>query len=236
MSKNIDVNEIEKFSQLAKEWWDPNGKCKPLHIINPLRLDYIEQHCDENLVGKNLLDVGCGGGILSESLARLNANVTGLDLAQASLEVAKKHAQQNGLNINYIQSTIEDYASQSPIQYDIITCMELLEHVPEPESVIHACAKLLKPGGKLFLSTINRNHKAKLLLIYGAEYIARLVPKGTHDFNRFIRPSELMDFVEQAGLRTQDVIGMEYHLLKNKFKLGNNIDVNYILMATKISE
>lgn len=232
MSKNIDVNEINKFSQLASQWWDPNGQCKPLHIINPLRVDYIQQQCG-SLQHKEILDVGCGGGILSESLAKLGANVTGIDLADQSLAVAKLHAEQNGLTITYKKQTVEDLANQTPAQYDVITCMELLEHVPDPTSIISACVKLLKPNGKLFLSTINRNHKARLLLILGAEYIAKLVPKGTHDFNRFIRPSELMTWVERSGLEVKDVIGMEYHLLRNKFKLSTNIDVNYILLAQK---
>lgn len=235
MSQNIDFNEINKFSQLASQWWDPNGKCKPLHIINPLRVDYLQQQCG-SLLNQEILDVGCGGGILSESLAKLGAKVTGIDLADESLAVAKLHAEQNGLTITYLKQTVEDLAMQSPAQYDLITCMELLEHVPEPYSIINACAKLLKPNGKLFLSTINRNHKARLLLIFGAEYIARLVPKGTHDFNRFIRPSELMSLVEQSGLEVKDVIGMEYHLLKNQFKLGTNVDVNYILQAQNTHE
>ncbi|MCO6536473.1 MULTISPECIES: bifunctional 2-polyprenyl-6-hydroxyphenol methylase/3-demethylubiquinol 3-O-methyltransferase UbiG [unclassified Gilliamella] len=232
MSQNIDQNEIDKFSRLAADWWNPNGKCKPLHIINPLRVDYIKQKCG-SLTNKLVLDVGCGGGILSESLARLEANVTAIDLADESLTVAKIHAEQNGLTIDYQKQTVEKHAQQHPAKYDVITCMELLEHVPDPFSVIQACAKLLKPGGKLFLSTINRNHKAKLLLIYGAEYIARLVPKGTHDFNRFIRPSELMAFVEQAKLDVEAIIGMEYLLFKNQFKLSPNVDINYILMAQK---
>jgi 2-polyprenyl-6-hydroxyphenyl methylase / 3-demethylubiquinone-9 3-methyltransferase len=232
MSQNIDQNEINKFSQLAADWWNPNGKCKPLHIINPLRVDYIKQKCG-SLTNKFVLDVGCGGGILSESLAKLEANVTAIDLADESLTVAKIHAEQNGLTIDYQKQTVEKHAQQHPAKYDVITCMELLEHVPDPFSVIQACAKLLKPGGKLFLSTINRNHKAKLLLIYGAEYIARLVPKGTHDFNRFIRPSELMAFVEQAKLDVEAIIGMEYLLFKNQFKLSPNVDINYILMAQK---
>jgi len=233
MSHNIDTKEIDKFSQLASEWWDPNGKCKPLHIINPLRVEYIKQHCGQNLTGKSLLDVGCGGGILSESLAKVGAKVTGLDLAEASLDIANNHAKQNQLVIKYIKSSIEEHAKQVQQQYDIITCMELLEHVPYPNSIINACANLLKPQGKLFLSTINRNYKAKLLLIYGAEYITRLVPRGTHDFDRFIRPSELMEMVSRARLQTKDIIGMEYHVLKNQFLLGKNIDVNYILMAEK---
>jgi 2-polyprenyl-6-hydroxyphenyl methylase / 3-demethylubiquinone-9 3-methyltransferase len=232
MTQNIDLNEIDKFAKLAAQWWDPNGQCKPLHTINPLRVDYIKQQSGD-LNQKNVLDVGCGGGILSESLAKLGANVTAIDLADEALVVAKSHAEQNGLTINYQHQTVEQHANQHPAQYDVITCMEMLEHVPDPFSIINACAELLKPGGQLYLSTINRNNKAKLLLIYGAEYIARLVPKGTHDFNRFIRPSELMDWVEQANLVVKDIIGMEYHLLSNQFRLGSNVDVNYIVMAQK---
>lgn len=229
---NVDPNEISKFSQLANAWWDPNGLCKPLHIINPLRMDYILRQ-SLSLKGLQVLDVGCGGGILSESLAQQGAYVTGLDLAEQSLAIARLHAKQNALSIDYIAQSAEQHAELFALHYDIITCMELLEHVPDPRSVVQACARLLKPQGKLFLSTINRNHKAKLMLIYGAEYIAKLVPKGTHDFNRFIRPSELMAWVEGSGLTVQGVIGMEYHLLKNQFILGPNIDVNYILLAEK---
>lgn len=229
---NIDQHEIDKFSAMASEWWDPNGKCKPLHIINPLRLDYILQKSG-NLTNKYILDVGCGGGILTESLAKQGAIVTGLDMAEQSLHVARMHAIESQLNIDYVQQDIESYAQQHPERYDIITCMEMLEHVPNPESIIHACKSLLKPNGLLFLSTINRNNKSWLMLIVGAEYIARLVPKGTHDFNKFIRPSELMNWVENSGMKTDDIIGMQYNLLNNKFSLGKNIDVNYIMLATK---
>lgn len=232
MNQNIDLNEIKKFSALADEWWDPNGRCKPLHLINPLRVDYIKSQCGD-LTEKSVLDVGCGGGILSESLAKLGANVTGIDMAESSLNVARLHAKYNQLIINYIKCSVEEYEIDQPLQYDIITCMELLEHVPDPQSIITACAKLLKPQGKLFLSTINRNYKAKILMIVAAEYIAKLVPKGTHDFDRFIRPSELMNMVEVADLKTTDIIGMEYHLLQNEFRLTKNVDVNYILIAEK---
>lgn len=234
MPQNIDLNEINKFAKMAQEWWDPNGTCKPLHIINPLRVQYIQLQCGD-LTDKHVLDVGCGGGILSESLAKLGAHVTGLDMAQESLNVAQHHAKQNGLTINYLKSSIEDYAKTIDQRFDVITCMELLEHVPEPQSIITACAKLLKPNGQLLMSTINRNHKAKILLIYGAEYIVRLIPKGTHDFNRFIRPSELMQYIENANLQTNDIIGMEYQLLRNRFILSNKVDVNYIITASKLN-
>jgi len=234
MTQNIDYNEISKFSQLAAQWWDPNGKCRPLHIINPLRVDYIKQQigCLEN---KRVLDVGCGGGNKAKLLLIYGAEYIARMVPKGSLAVAQLHAKENNLVISYQKQTVEDHAKEHPAHYDVITCMELLEHVPDPFSIIQACATLLKPNGKLFLSTINRNHKAKLLLIYGAEYIARMVPKGTHDFNRFIRPSELMNWVEQAKLDVEDIIGMEYHILKNEFKLGPNIDVNYILTAQKTS-
>ena len=232
MSTNIDFSEINKFSQMASQWWDPNGECKPLHIINPLRVEYIQKQCG-NLAHKKLLDVGCGGGILSESLAKLDANVTGLDMSLSALNVAREHAKQNQLTVEYLHTSVEQHAKQFPQHYDVITCMEMLEHVPSPQSIISACATLLKPNGKLFLSTINRNIKAKMLLIFGAEYIAKLVPKGTHDFEKFIRPAELMHFVEQAHLQNRDIIGIEYQLLKNEFRLSDNVDVNYILMAKK---
>ncbi|WP_392566902.1 bifunctional 2-polyprenyl-6-hydroxyphenol methylase/3-demethylubiquinol 3-O-methyltransferase UbiG [Utexia brackfieldae] len=229
---NVDQSEIDKFSAMASEWWDPNGKFKPLHTINPLRVEYILSQTGD-LMGKSVLDVGCGGGILTESLAKLGATTTAIDMAELSLNIAKTHAQAQHLTIDYRLESIEQHLAQTSQRYDVITCMEMLEHVPDPHSIIDSCAKLLKPQGKLFLSTINRNHKSRLMLIIGAEYIARIVPKGTHDFNKFIRPSELMGWIEQAGLATQAFIGMEYHLLGNKFTLGRNIDVNYIALATK---
>ncbi|QIQ21787.1 bifunctional 2-polyprenyl-6-hydroxyphenol methylase/3-demethylubiquinol 3-O-methyltransferase UbiG [Zophobihabitans entericus] len=226
-STNIDQDEIAKFSAMAAEWWDPKGKFKPLHIINPLRLDYVLQKAG-NLSGKQILDVGCGGGILTESLAKQGGIVTGLDMAEASLNIAKAHAAQNQLTIQYILQSVEEHAQNNPQKYDVITCMEMLEHVPSPESIIQACATLLKPDGHLFLSTINRNNKSRFMLIVGAEYIARLVPIGTHDFHKFIRPSEMMNWASQANLKTEEFIGIEYHLLKNEFSLSRNIDVNYI--------
>lgn len=232
---NIDVTEIDKFSAIAPEWWDPNGKFKPLHMINPLRINYILSKT-ESLIGKKILDVGCGGGILAECLAELGAHVTGLDMAELSLNVAKSHAQTRQLVIDYRLESIEQHlANGGGERYDVITCMELLEHVPSPASIIDACASLLKPEGQLFLSTINRNYKSRLLLIIGAEYIAKIIPKGTHDFSRFIRPSELVRWLEQSGLRTKELMGMEYNLLKNNFSLGENIDINYLAYAQKES-
>lgn len=227
---NIDQREIDKFAAISAEWWDPHGKFKPLHRINPLRIDYILSKV-ESLENKKILDVGCGGGILSEALAKFGAEVTGIDMSQAALDCANAHAQAQQLSITYLLESIEQHFETTNNQYDIITCMELLEHVPNPASIIHACAGLLAPNGKLFLSTINRNHKSRLMLIIGAEYIARILPIGTHHYNKFIRPSELMQWMQQSGLHTKEFMGMEYNLLKNQFKLGKNIDVNYLAYA-----
>lgn len=229
---NIDVTEIDKFSAIASEWWDPNGKFKPLHMINPLRINYILSKT-KSLIGKKILDVGCGGGILTECLAELGAHVTGLDMAELSLNVAKAHAQRRQLVIDYRLESIEQHLANNNERYDIITCMELLEHVPSPASIIDACTSLLKPQGQLFLSTINRNYKSHLLLIIGAEYIAKIIPKGTHHFSKFIRPSELVRWLDQSGLDTKELMGMEYHLLKNNFNLSENIDINYLAYAKK---
>lgn len=235
--QNSDQNEINKFSKLAEDWWNLEGSSKPLHQINPIRLDYIKMqlqlHFKQNLSDLDGLDVGCGGGILTESLAKLNVNMTGLDLSTDALTVAKNHAQSENLTIDYIEESIESFAQKKSAQFDFITCMEMLEHVPDPASVIQACAQLLKPDGLLFLATINRNLKSKLFMIYGAEYLTKMVPKGTHDFARFIRPSELIQFLEQAQLSTQDLIGMEYKLFNQQFALSDNVEINYILMAKK---
>lgn len=230
---NVDLSEIRKFSSMAAEWWDPAGKFKALHMINPLRLQYILDKIP-NLAGKKVLDIGCGGGILSESLARQGAQVVGLDCAEKSLQIAKIHARQENLSISYYLESAEEHVKKHADQYDIITCMELLEHVPSPSSVINSCAALLVPKGTLFLSTINRNTKSRLFLIVGAEYITHMLPVGTHNFNKFIRPSELMQWLEQNQFTTNEFKGMEYRLFeKNHFILSDNVDVNYLTYATK---
>lgn len=231
-SANVDDQEIAKFSALASRWWDLEGEFKPLHRINPLRLEYIMEHT-EQLFDKRVLDVGCGGGILSESLAQIGANVTGLDMGAEPLEVARLHAAESGLTINYVQSTVEDYAEQYANQFDVVTCMEMLEHVPDPASVVEACAKLVKPGGRVFFSTINRNTKAWLFAIVGAEYLLNMVPKGTHDINKCIRPAELLGFIDQTDLFAKHIIGLHFNPLKNHFYLGPNVDVNYMVCCVK---
>src|SRR5665811_1332521 len=190
---NADPIELEKFSQLAHKWWDPNSEFKPLHDINPLRLGYIDRHA--GLAGKTVLDVGCGGGILSESMAGLNANVTGIDLSDKALQVARLHLLESGKQVSYRKIAVEDIAIECPGQFDIVTCLEMLEHVPDPDSVIVSCAKLVKPGGQVFFSTLNRNPKSYLFAIIGAEYVLNLLPRGTHDYARFIKPSELAQFL-----------------------------------------
>jgi 2-polyprenyl-6-hydroxyphenyl methylase/3-demethylubiquinone-9 3-methyltransferase len=224
---NADPIELEKFSQLAHKWWDPNSEFKPLHDINPLRLEYINRHA--GLTGKTVLDVGCGGGILSESMASLNANVTGIDLSDKALQVAKLHLLESGKQVNYRNIAVEDLATEQPAHYDVITCMEMLEHVPDPQSVIAACAKLLKPGGWIFFSTLNRNPKSYLLAIIGAEYVLNLLPRGTHDYAKFIKPSELAQSCRNAGLNMENIIGMSYNLLSKEYSLGKDTDVNYMI-------
>lgn len=228
-SVNVDNSEIEKFSQLADKWWDKTGEFKPLHDINPLRLDYIDAQA--HLQGKNVLDVGCGGGILSESMALRGADsVLGIDMAEKSLAVAQLHAEQTQLsNISYRCISVEDLANEMPQAFDVVTCMEMLEHVPDPVSIIRSCAKLVKPNGKVFFSTINRNPKSYLHAILGAEYLLNLVPKGTHDWQKFITPAELARMAREAKLDIVHTQGMSYHLLKKQYYNTDNIDVNYML-------
>jgi 2-polyprenyl-6-hydroxyphenyl methylase/3-demethylubiquinone-9 3-methyltransferase len=228
---NADPIELEKFSQLAHKWWDPNSEFKPLHDINPLRLDYIDRHA--GLAGKTVLDVGCGGGILSESMAGLNANVTGIDLSDKALQVAKLHLLESGKQVDYRKVAVEQLAAEQPGHYDVVTCLEMLEHVPDPRSVIAACAKLVKPGGWVFLSTLNRNPKSYLLAVIGAEYVLNLLPRGTHDYAKFIKPSELARACRNAGLNLENIIGMSYNPLTQAYSLGSNTDVNYMIACRK---
>ncbi|WP_417705163.1 bifunctional 2-polyprenyl-6-hydroxyphenol methylase/3-demethylubiquinol 3-O-methyltransferase UbiG [Rheinheimera aquimaris] len=229
---NVDPDEIAKFNDIASRWWDPDGEFKPLHLLNPVRLSYISDEL-QGLFGKTVIDIGCGGGILAESMARSGANVTGLDMAQDSLNVARLHALEAGVTINYQQATAEQYAAEHGEQFDVVTCMEMLEHVPEPMSVIQACADLAKPGATLFFSTLNKTWKAYLLAIVGAEHVMKLVPKGTHEFSKFIRPSALMRYLEQAGLEITDATGLHFNPVSNSFKTGPGLDVNYIVVARK---
>lgn len=225
---NVDHQEIAKFEAIASRWWDLEGEFKPLHRINPLRLGYISQHA-EGLFGKKVLDVGCGGGILAESMAREGADVTGLDMGAEPLQVARLHALESGVAVDYVQETVEAHAHAHPGLYDVVTCMEMLEHVPDPQSAVQACAKLVKPGGHVFFSTINRNAKAWMMAVIGAEYVLKMVPRGTHDIKKFIRPAELMHWVDSTPLREKHITGLHYNPLTDHFKLGPNVDVNYML-------
>lgn len=230
---NIDAAEIEKFSQLAEKWWDPAGEFKPLHDINPLRLDYIDRLAA--LSGKAVLDVGCGGGILSESMAQRGAaSVLGIDMADKSLHTARLHAQQQGVdNLTYRCVSVEDLAAEMPQAFEVVTCMEMLEHVPDPESVVRACAKLVKSGGLVFFSTLNRNAKSYLHAIIGAEYMLDLVPKGTHDWQKFIKPAEMGRMARHAGLDVFHTQGMSYNLLTKKYFSTDDVSVNYMLACRK---
>lgn len=223
---NVDPAEIAKFEELAARWWDPHSEFKPLHDINPLRLDYIDRL--EPLSGKRVLDVGCGGGLLSEGMAARGAQVTGIDMGEAPLSVARLHLYESGLEVDYRQITAERMAEEAPGAFDIVTCLEMLEHVPAPDSVIAACARLVRPGGLVVFSTINRNPKAYLLAIVGAEYVLRMLPKGTHDFRKFIRPSELDAWARAAELELCDLTGMSYNPLTATYSLGRDVDVNYL--------
>jgi 2-polyprenyl-6-hydroxyphenyl methylase / 3-demethylubiquinone-9 3-methyltransferase len=224
---NADPAELEKFSNLAHRWWDPAGEFKPLHDINPLRLDWIAQHAP--LEGARVLDVGCGGGILAEAMARRGAKVTGIDLSEKALRVAQLHLLESKLDIRYELSSVDDVAGE----FDTVTCMELLEHVPDPAAMVAACARLVRPGGQVFFSTINRNPKSYLFAVVGAEYLLGLLPKGTHDYQRFIKPSELSRWSRAAGLRVDELIGMTYNPLTRIYRLGADCDVNYLLRASR---
>jgi len=229
--QNVDSQEIAKFEALASRWWDKESEFKPLHDINPLRVNYIDERA--NLPGKKVLDVGCGGGILSEGLSQRGAHVTGIDMGEAPLSVAKLHGLESGVKVDYLKITVEELASQEAGSYDVVSCLEMLEHVPEPASVVKACFDLLKPGGQLFLSTLNRNPKSFLFAIVGAEHILKMLPKGTHEFKKFIRPSELANHVRSAGFEMKDITGMTFNPLTKRYKLGNDVDVNYLMYAVK---
>jgi len=224
---NADQIELDKFAQLAHRWWDPNSEFKPLHDINPLRLDYIDRVV--GLAGKTVLDVGCGGGILSESMAQRGATVTGIDLGDKALKVAKLHKLESGVNVDYRLISAEDLAQEQPQRYDAVTCMEMLEHVPDPAQVVQACARLVKPGGHVFFSTLNRNAKSYLFAVVGAEYVLNLLPRGTHDYAKFIKPSELSRYCRDAGLDVADVTGMSYSPFSKTYSLGKDTSVNYLL-------
>jgi len=230
---NVDQSEIDKFSALAHRWWDPTSEFKPLHAINPLRLGWIESIT--SLAGKKVLDVGCGGGILAESLSKAGGIVTGIDLSNKALKVAELHQLESNTSVQYRSISAEDLAKQEPENYDVVTCMEMLEHVPDPSSVVQACANLCKPGGSIFFSTLNRNPKSYLFAIIGAEYILKLLPKGTHEYDKFIKPSELAGFTRQAGLKLLEIKGMTYNPLTQIYRLGSDTDVNYMI-ATRKSE
>ena len=228
MNGNIDLDEVEKFASLAARWWDKDSEFKPLHDINPLRLNYIKEQCGGSLKGKRILDVGCGGGILCESFALEGAEVVGIDLAEAGLEVAKLHLLESGLNVNYQKITAEEFAESNAETFDIVTCMEMLEHVPEPSWIIKSCSKLAKPQGKVFFSTINRNPKSYFFAIVGAEYVLNLLPKGTHNYEKFIRPSEIDRWARRNNLSINSMIGMTYNPIIKRYKLEKDVSVNYL--------
>jgi 2-polyprenyl-6-hydroxyphenyl methylase/3-demethylubiquinone-9 3-methyltransferase len=229
--QNVDPEEIAKFEALAARWWDPTGEFKPLHDLNPLRLQFIDQRADLN--GKRVLDIGCGGGILAEAMAALGAEVTGIDLGQAPLTVAKLHLKESGRHVAYQQISAEELAQQRPGAFDVVTCMEMLEHVPDPASTINACSRLVKPGGQVFFSTINRNPKSWLFAIVGAEYVLNLLPRGTHDYMKFIKPSELERWARHAGLGIRELTGMHYNPLTRHYSLGPGVDVNYFAYTVR---
>jgi len=233
-SPNVDPEEIGKFERLAARWWDPGSEFRPLHEMNPLRLRYIDERAP--LAGKTVLDVGCGGGLLTEAMAARGARVTGIDLGEAPLAVARLHLRESGLAVDYRHIAAEDLAEQEPASFDTVTCLEMLEHVPDPASTVAACARLVKPGGKVFFSTINRNPKSWLLAIVGAEYVLGLLPRGTHDYMKFIRPSELEQWARRAGLRVREYTGLHYNPISRRFWLAPGLDVNYMCVAERSTD
>ena len=228
---NADPVELQKFSDLAHRWWDPTAELQPLHEINPLRLDWIDNLA--GLAGKDVLDVGCGGGVLAEGMAARGANVTGIDLSEKALGVARLHLFESGLKADYRQIAAEDFAGTHAGRFDIVTCMEMLEHVPDPASTVTACARLARPGGQVFFATLNRNQKSYLFAIVGAEYVLRLLPRGTHDYARFIKPSELAGFCRAAGLAPAAMSGLSYNPLRRIYRLGCDTSVNYMMQTTR---
>ncbi|MDX1517764.1 MAG: bifunctional 2-polyprenyl-6-hydroxyphenol methylase/3-demethylubiquinol 3-O-methyltransferase UbiG [Woeseiaceae bacterium] len=228
---NVDDAEVAKFNALAARWWDPDGDFRPLHEINPLRLDWIRRHAE--LKDRVVVDIGCGGGILTEAMAAAGAKVTGIDMAEKPLGVARLHRLESGVDVNYEQRTAEDLAAERAGEFDIVTCLEMLEHVPDPAQVIRSCYELAKPGGHVFFSTINRNPKSFLFAIVGAEYLLRLLPAGTHEYRKFIRPSELEEWARHTGLELKDSIGLHYNPLTRDYSLGSNLDVNYLMYFRK---
>lgn len=228
---NHDPAEIARFDAAAQRWWDPRGEFKPLHALNPVRLQYVDARAA--LADKRVLDVGCGGGLLSEAMAHAGATVTGIDLAPLTIEVAELHALGSGASVRYLRQSAEDHALENAQTYDVITCMEMLEHVPDPNSVLRALASLVKPGGRVFLSTLNRNLKSYLLAVVGAEYVLNLIPRGTHTYERFIRPSELAEWARIAGLQIEDVSGLSYDPFSNRAQLSSNVDVNYMMCLVR---
>ena len=230
--KNLDHDEVNKFDELAAKWWDKDGEFRPLHQINPLRVDFIEER--SSMKGKKVLDVGCGGGILAEALNELGANVTGIDASENTIGVAKSHSRSIGSDVIYIQNTIEEFISSHPNEkFDVITCLEMLEHVPSPNEIIKSCSNLLKDDGNIFFSTINRNPRSYLFAVIGAEYILNLLPKGTHDYEKFIKPSELAKWIREAGLNSKETIGLSYNPITGNYWLGKDIQVNYMVHAKK---
>ena len=228
---NADPIELQKFSDLAHRWWDPESEFRPLHEINPMRLNWINQQVP--LAGKKILDIGCGGGILTESMARLGAQVTGIDLGEKALKVAELHSLESGINVRYELIAAEAMAEREAGQYDVVTCMEMLEHVPDPAAIVQACARLVKPGGRIFFSTLNRNPKSYLFAIIGAEYLLQLLPKGTHDYSKFITPAELAQFMRNAGLTLDAMKGLGYNPLTKMYSLNQDTSVNYLIASSK---